>query len=258
MPGFKPGQFNMIYVFGVGETASPLFRDAAKPGSLFHTVRADDGVTEAMSKLEPGDTVGVRGPFGNGWPLEEAEGKDVLLIAGGMGLAPLRSALHSLLAHRQKYGIIALLYGARTPRDIIYSGELEQLQHSCEVILGLTVDHPTPNWRGNVGVTTKLIPPIPFEPSNTIAMICGPEAMMRSTAHELQLRDVPDTRIYFSLERTIECEVGGGGHRQVGLESIICDGPIFRYDRSQSLIDPANERFDTAIPAFPAQRALSI
>jgi NAD(P)H-flavin reductase len=237
MREFTPGQFNMLYVFGIGDAAISLCGDPARPESLFHTVRVVGAVTEAMSKLEPGATIGVRGPFGNGWPMEEADGKDVLLIAGGIGLAPLRGALHRLLEHRERYGIIALLYGARTPHDIIYSIELEHLQHSCEVIPSVTVDHPTPDWRGKVGVVTKLIAPIPFEASNTIAMICGPEAMMRRSARALQLRNIPDNRIYLSMERNMECAAGLCVHCQLGPEFICRDGPIFRYDRIQSWLN---------------------
>ena len=235
--GFTPGQFNMLYVFGVGEAAISLCGDPAKPESLFHTVRAVGTVTKAMSELEPGATLGVRGPFGNGWPLAEAEGKDVLLVAGGIGLAPLRGALRWLLAHRQKYGVIALLYGARTPDDIIYRRDLEPLQRSCELILGITVDHPNPDWRGKVGVVTKLIAPVPFESSNTIAMICGPEVMMRFSARELQLRGIPDERIYLSIERNMRCAVGFCGHCQFGPDFICRDGPVFRYDRVRSWLN---------------------
>ncbi len=228
--GFAPGQFNMLYVFGVGEVAISLCGNPARPESLFHTVRAVGVVTEAMSKLKRGAMLGVRGPFGSGWPLEEARGKDVVIIAGGIGMAPLRGALLELLRRRKEYGRIALIYGARTPGDVLYEQELERLRERG-LDLSITVDHGVAGWRGHVGVVTTLIPRAPFDPHHCVALMCGPEIMMRFATRELQKRGVPDDAIFLSIERNMKCAVGFCGHCQLGPEFICKDGPVFRYDR---------------------------
>ncbi len=228
--GFTPGQFNMLYVFGVGEVAISLCGNPAKPESLFHTVRAVGSVTKAMSRLKRGAMLGVRGPFGRGWPLAKAEGKDVVVVAGGIGLAPLRGALLELLRQRKRYGRISLVYGARTPEDVLYAKELERLrQRGLE--LSITVDHATDGWRGHIGVVTTLIPLIPFDPQQCVALMCGPEIMMRFATRALRQRGVPEDAIYLSLERNMKCAVGFCGHCQFGPEFICKDGPVFRHDR---------------------------
>jgi len=192
-------------------------------------------VTQAMRRLAPGAALGVRGPFGVSWPMEFAKGRDVLLVAGGLGLAPLRPALYHLLAHRADYGRVALLCGTRTPRDFLYRRELRHWGTRRDLEVHLTVDRAVGRWRGNVGVVTKLIPRAPFDPSKTVAMVTGPEVMMRFTALELQRRGVPPERIFLSLERNMQCAVGFCGHCQYGPSFVCKDGPVFRYDRVKSL-----------------------
>lgn len=230
-PSFLPGQFNMLYVFGVGEVPISICGDPAKPETLVHTTRAVGTVTKAMGKLRRGDLIGVRGPFGTSWPVEEAKGHDVVIATGGIGLPPLRPAVYHLLSKKQDYGKLVLLYGARTPEDILYGQEIEQWGKRSDIAVDVTVDRATGQWQGNVGVVTTLIPKATFDPANTIAMIVGPEIMMRFTIAELQRRGVRDESIYFSMERNMKCGFGFCGHCQFGPFFVCKDGPVFRYDR---------------------------
>ena len=228
---FAPGQFNMLYVFGVGEVPISISGDPTKSETLVHTTRAVGTVTNAMWKLRRGDLLGVRGPFGTGWPVEEARGKDVVIVTGGLGLPPLRPSVYQLLSRKEEYGRLVLLYGARTPEDIVYGREIEQWRKGSDIAVDLTVDRATGQWRGNVGVVTTLIPKATFDPANAIAMVCGPEIMMRFTIAELQRRGLPDNSIYFSMERNMKCGFGFCGHCQFGPFFVCKDGPVFRYDR---------------------------
>jgi NAD(P)H-flavin reductase len=228
---FAAGQFNMLYVFGVGEVPISISGDPARSQPLVHTIRAVGPVTQAMRSLERGQVLGLRGPFGIGWPVVEAEGSDVLLVAGGFGLAPLRPALYHLLAKREKYGRIVLLYGTRTPRDLLYEKELHEWRGRFDVQVEVTVDSAAAAWRGNVGVVTALFPKVRFEPASTMAMICGPEIMMRFTVQELQQHGVEAGSIYIAMERNMKCAVGLCGHCQFGPTFVCKDGPVFRYDR---------------------------
>lgn len=229
--GFAPGQFNMLYVFGTGESAISISGDPAISDRLIHTVRAVGTVTRAMQKLKRGDVIGVRGPFGSSWPVAEAEGRDVVIVTGGIGLAPLRPVIHHLLANREKYGKFVLLYGARAPRDLLYARELEKWRGRFHLDVEVTLDTATSEWRGNVGVVTTLIPKANFNAPESVAMICGPEVMMRFTVQELRKRGMSDERIYVSMERNMKCAIGFCGHCQLGPAFICKNGPVFRYDR---------------------------
>ena len=233
---FAPGQFNMLYVFGVGEVPISICGDPSKPDILKHTIRAGGTVTTAIQKLKRGDIIGVRGPFGSHWPLEAARGKDVVIITGGIGLTPLRPALYQLISHREKYGKIALLYGARTPDDLLYTQELEHLWGRFDMKVKITVDSAQENWRGNVGVVTTLIPKAQFDPLHTVAMICGPEVMMRFTIMELQKHGVKNENIYISMERNMKCGIGLCGHCQCGHTFVCKDGPVFSYECVKELM----------------------
>jgi len=233
---FAPGQFNMIYAFGVGEVPISISGDPVKSTALVHTTREVGTVTRAMRQLKLSDSVGVRGPFGAGWPMAEARGADVVIVAGGIGLAPLRPALYQLLAARKYYGKVVLLYGTRTPADILFRRELQNWHSRFDLEVHVTVDRAMGNWRGNVGVVTTLIPRAPFDPHSTVAMVCGPEVMMRFTVRELERRGVGLENIYLSMERNMKCAVGFCGHCQFGPTFICKDGPVFRYDRLQPLL----------------------
>jgi NAD(P)H-flavin reductase len=228
-PAFLPGQFNMLYVHGIGEVPISISGDPANSGRFTHTTRAVGSVTGAMASLRKGDLIGVRGPFGRHWPVREAEGNDLLLIAGGIGLAPLRPALYHALANRDRYGKVILLYGARSPEEMLYRKELEGWRARFDVDVEVTVDYAAGNWRGNVGFVTNLIHRMPFDPGNSVAMICGPEVMMRFAAHELLRRGMSDSNIHISLERNMKCALGTCGHCQFGPYFVCKDGPVFPF-----------------------------
>lgn len=232
---FMPGQFNMLYVFGVGEIPISISGDPGKPDVLVHTTRAVGAVTKAMRTLKRGDVIGVRGPFGSHWPVEAMTGNDIVIVAGGIGLAPLRPALYHLLAQREKYGKIVLLYGTRSPADILYKSELERWRSRFDLDVYITVDRAMEGWRGNVGVVTTLIRKAPFDPDNTMALVCGPEVMMRYTVLELNKRGIMLPNMYVSMERNMKCAVGLCGHCQLGSVFICKDGPVFRYDMIEPL-----------------------
>jgi NAD(P)H-flavin reductase len=230
---FAPGQFNMLYVFGVGEVPISISGDPAKPELLVHTIRAVGATTRAMQGLQKGDWVGVRGPFGAAWPVDQAHGHDVVLIAGGIGLAPIRPALYHVLLHRALYGRVVLLYGARTPRDLLYPTELREWRSRFDVVVDVTVDRTTTEWQGSVGVVTKMVQRSPFDPQSAMAFICGPEVMIRYAAQALQQRGAAESSIFVSMERNMKCAVGVCGHCQFGPFFVCKDGPVFRYDRIQ-------------------------
>ncbi|MBL8162766.1 MAG: FAD/NAD(P)-binding protein [Anaerolineae bacterium] len=231
IPAFEPGQFNMVYVYGVGEIPISISGDPARRDMLIHTTRAVGTVTRAMSELKVGMMLGVRGPYGAPWPVDEARGKDIVIVAGGIGLAPLRPAMYRILAYREHYGRVVLLYGARTPADVLYRKQLEQWRAHFDLDVFVTVDRATNNWRGSIGLVTQLIVRAPFDPLNTMAMVCGPEVMMRFTTLEMEKRGVNSDNIYVSLERNMKCGIGLCGHCQFGREFVCKDGPVFRYSQ---------------------------
>jgi NAD(P)H-flavin reductase len=233
---FRPGQFNMLYVFGVGEVPISVSGDAARSGTLVHTIRAVGFVTNALAKLRRGDAVGIRGPFGSSWPLDASEGHDVVIVTGGIGLAPLRPAIYHLLRNRRKFGRICLLYGARTPADLLYVKELEKWGGRFESQVLLTVDLADASWNGHVGVVTTLFPQADFDPTKTIGLMCGPEVMMRFTLREFEKRGVSDDRLYVSLERNMQCAIGFCGHCQFGPHFVCMNGPVFRCDRIKNFL----------------------
>ncbi len=233
---FAPGQFNMLYIYGVGEIPISISGDPSKTHAIVHTTRAVGAVSKAMRKLRKGDTLGVRGPFGTPWPVDRAEGHDVVFVAGGIGLPPLRPALYSILSHREKYGKVVLLYGARTPADILFRAELERWRARLDVDVFVTVDRAERSWKGNVGVVINLIPKAPFDPGRTFAMVVGPEIMMRFTILELLKRGIPEENVYLSMERNMKCGIGLCGHCQYR-EMFVCrDGPVFAYPRIKDLL----------------------
>lgn len=228
---FGPGQFTMLYAFGMGEVPISISGDPAESAMLVHTIRAVGTVTRALERCRKGDALGVRGPFGTCWPVDEAAGKDLVLVAGGIGLAPLRPVLYRLLAQRERYGRIALLYGTRTPEDIIYRDELEEWRGRLDLNVQVTVDRAGSEWRGNVGAVTTLLDRAEFDPTNTVAMFCGPELMMRFTILALMKRGLRAEQMYLSMERNMKCGLGLCGHCQLGPFFICKDGPVFPFDR---------------------------
>lgn len=232
---FAPGQFNMLTAFGVGEAAISLSGDPAD-GRLIHTIRDVGPVSRSLTRLAQGDAIGVRGPFGVGWPLAAAEGRDLLIIAGGLGLAPLRPTIYRVLAERQRYGSVSILYGTRRPEDILFGKELAGWRARLDVDVAVTVDHAMSDWRGHVGVVTRLLPRATFDPPSAVAMLCGPEIMMRNVAATLTAEGLAGERIFLSMERNMKCAVGHCGHCQLGPAFICRDGPVFSYARMRPLL----------------------
>jgi len=234
---FAPGQFNMLYLFGHGEAAISISGDPTTPQVLVHTIRAVGSVTEALCRLRKGQVLGVRGPFGSGWPVDEAVRGDLVIVAGGVGLPPLRPVLYHVLAQRDRYRRVALPYGARTPDDLLYQREVARWRGRFDVQVEATVDAaPSASWRGHVGVVTTLIARAEFDPEATTVMVCGPEVMMRFAIADLRGRGVPPGRIYLSMERNMKCAIGFCGHCQFGPTFVCRDGPVFRYDRVEPLL----------------------
>lgn len=234
---FLPGQFNMLYVFGVGEVPISVSGDAEKPSHYLHTIRDVGMVTEALCTLRPGAQIGVRGPYGSHWPVERAKGKDVLLIAGGVGLAPLRPVIYHLLNHRADFQNVSILYGARSPEELLFTEELAKWKKRADLHLAVTVDRAMPGWYGRLGLVTTLLSGIKFDPANGLAMLCGPEVMMRFGARDLLQRGVPQESIYVSLERSMKCGIGLCGHCQLGPFFVCKDGPVHRYDTVNWMIN---------------------
>jgi len=233
---FRPGQFNMLYAFGVGEIPVSISSDPGAPAPLLHTVRAVGAVSQALTALKPGGALGLRGPCGTAWPVAESRGSDIVVVAGGLGLAPLRPAIYRLFAERAQYGRIAVLYGTRSPGDILFRHELERWRRRLDVAIEVTVDHADSLWHGHVGVVTELIDRTAFDPDHTVALVCGPEIMMRFAVRALRAAGIAEEAIYLSMERNMKCAVGLCGHCQFGPELICRDGPVFRYDRLHGLL----------------------
>jgi len=233
---FTPGQFNMVYLYGLGEVPISISGDAAKPATLTHTVRVVGSVTKGFHDLKRGQMVGVHGPYGVGWPLEEAEDGDVLVIAGGLGLAPVRPAIYHLLNNRARYRRVAILYGDRTPDALLYKNELPRWRQHLDIDVEVTVDHATADWHGNVGVITPLVSRAEFDPANATAIVCGPGIMMRFVALALERQGLDPSRIFVSLERNMRCAVKRCGHCQLGPHFICQDGPVFPYDRVRDVL----------------------
>jgi NAD(P)H-flavin reductase len=234
--GFRPGQFNMLYAFGIGEAAISISGDAAVTDRITHTIRSVGRVSAALASLKRGERIGVRGPFGSSWPVTEAAGCDVLVIAGGIGLVPLRGVLYHLLRNRESFGRIALLYGARTPQDLLFAKELDRWRRMPDFQVRVAVERAGRDWLGDVGYVIRLLPKVRFDPADTIAMVCGPEVMIRSSALALQDSGVAADQVFVSLERNMKCAIGLCGHCQLGEHFICKDGPVYRYDRVRDLL----------------------
>lgn len=228
------GQFNMLWAFGIGE--APISLSGTDDTTLEHTIRGVGAVTNALCAASEGDQIGLRGPYGTGWDLDTAAGRDVLVVAGGLGLAPVRPIVTQLFARRADYGRAALLMGARDPESLLYRDELEKWRSRLDIEVEVTVDSARPSWRGDVGVVTKLIPRAPIEPSNTRAFVCGPEVMMRFCAQALVDLGVPPAEVFVSLERNMHCAVGHCGHCQLGSTFVCKDGPVLSWVDAEPLL----------------------
>jgi len=233
---FRPGQFNMLYLPGVGEIAISISGDPSHRSKVPHTIRVAGSVTTALAELPQGATVGVRGPFGSSWPIEECQSNDVILIAGGIGLAPLRPTICELLSRRDQFGRLWLLYGSRAPDGLLYAYEYDRWRGQG-LDVQTTVDRSDGRWSGNVGVVTVLLDRLNLpRPDETLLLTCGPEIMMWYSIQTALRRGLPPEAVYVSLERNMNCAIGLCGHCQYGPEFVCKDGPVFRYDRVASLL----------------------
>lgn len=232
---FAAGQFNMVYVPGVGEAAISISSDPERPELLEHTIRLVGTVTRAIGRMNEGDVVGLRGPFGRGWPIEQLKGHDVVILGGGIGLAPLRPVIYSLLQHRDWCRRIVLLYGCRTPEDRLYVEELEQWGNDPNLDALVTVDNATTGWTGPVGVVTNLLRRLKVNAEKTIVIVCGPRILNRVAAWNFLQLHVPPSQVYVSLERNMNCGFGRCGHCQYGSKFVCRDGPVFCFSEIEKI-----------------------
>lgn len=234
---FRPGQFNMLYLPGIGEVAISLSGGPTTTQTLDHTVRVAGNVTKRLARMKPGESLGLRGPYGSSWPIEECAGADFLLVAGGIGLAPLRPAITALLRGDRVAGSTTLLFGTRTPDGLLYSRDYDQW--SAEgVHMHISVDRASLDWTGNVGAVPLLVDRLEhWSANNTVLFTCGPEVMMRYTVRSALARGLSKERIWISLERNMQCAVGLCGHCQLGPAFVCKDGPIFRYDQIEPFLN---------------------
>ncbi|HEY5983775.1 MAG TPA: FAD/NAD(P)-binding protein [Anaerolineales bacterium] len=225
---FAPGQFNMLYLPGYGEVAISISSDMTDRSSIAHTVRFVGNVTRAASRLRPGDIVGLRGPFGSAWPTAELQGKDLFIACGGIGLPPLRPTLYHVIRNRAKYGKVTVLYGARTPSELMYTREYDAWRQAG-IDLEITVDRAEADWTGRVGVVPMWFYQFRIDPRKTAVLTCGPEIMIRFVIFEALARRIAPENIYVSLERNMKCGQGACGHCQIGPYFICKDGPVFPF-----------------------------
>jgi NAD(P)H-flavin reductase len=236
---FQPGQFNMLYAFGVGEVAISISGDPAEEGKLVHTIRDVGAVSGALASVSDGDMIGVRGPFGSAWPVAEQTGRHIVFVAGGLGLAPLRPAIYHVLNNRDQYAGLTVVYGSRSPHDLLYAEEVRGWKSRFDTEIEVTVDHAEPGWTGQVGVVT-----VPLDRAlagnngaEVSAFVCGPEIMMRFSVMSLKAAGVSEDKIWISMERNMKCAIGFCGHCQFGGDFICRDGPVFRHDHVAKLIN---------------------
>lgn len=234
--GFAPGQFNMMYAFGVGEIPVSISGDPGDAQRIVHTIRSVGAVSRALAAAQRGEPIGLRGPYGSHWPVERAVGHDVLIVAGGIGMAPLRPVLHHVLSDRASYGRVALLYGARTPADLLFRRELDRWRRTPGLQVRVSVDRAGPDWEGDVGVVTTQFAKVRFDPLEAVAMICGPEIMIRASALALEGTGVARDRIHVSMERNMQCAIGHCGHCQFGPKFVCRDGPVFPYSEVAAMM----------------------
>lgn len=233
---FRAGQFTMLHAFGVGEVPISISGNPLDPEPLEHTIRDVGAVTHALVNAVPGTEIGVRGPFGTSWDVSDAKGKDVVFVTGGIGLAPLRPAILEVLAEREDYGKVLLLYGSRTPEDVLFGGEMRRWADLNDVNVQMTVDNAPYGYKGRVGFVTQFISRAGFDPRNAFAFVCGPEGMMRASAGELVKRGIDARHIRLSMERSMKCGIGLCGHCQLRELFVCVDGPVLTYERLEPLM----------------------
>jgi NAD(P)H-flavin reductase len=229
---FDAGQFNMLYLPGIGEVAISISSDPEEPLRLLHTIRVAGNVTQALVRMSLGDSLGLRGPFGSSWPMAGCKGCDIVLACGGVGLAPLRPAIYHIMKHRSDYGRVILLYGSRTPGDLLYGKEYDAWR-DADIEVEVTVDIGDAEWRGNIGVVPVLFYRLRLQAARTRVLTCGPEVMISFVIYEALARKIPKDHIYISMERNMACALGHCGHCQLGPAFVCKDGPVFTFKQME-------------------------
>ena len=225
---FAAGQFNMLYAYGVGEVPISIVSDPDQPALLEHTIRAAGRVTTVMARWKVGDLAGVRGPYGRGWPMEASRGRDVVVVTGGLGCAPVVGVIEYIFRRRDDYGTLHILHGVKTPHDLLYRERFHAWRQHPRTKVYLAADRPDANWHYRVGVVTDLFDEVTAEPS-AIVMMCGPEVMMRYAVRALRAKGISEENVYLSMERHMQCAIGLCGHCQFGPHFVCKDGPVFQY-----------------------------
>jgi sulfhydrogenase subunit gamma (sulfur reductase) len=233
---FEAGQFNMLYAYGVGEVPISIVSDPDEPRRLEHTIRVAGRVTTVMGNWKVGDIVGVRGPYGKGWPLEAARGRDVVIVTGGLGCAPVVGVINYIFRRRAEYGTLHILHGVKTPNDLLYRERFDRWRRDPRTRVYLTADRPDKSWRYHIGVVTTLFDELQVHPE-VVVMMCGPEVMMQYAVRVLRKQGVPEAAIHLSMERHMQCAVGLCGHCQLGPEFVCKDGPVFPYPVVKRLLE---------------------
>lgn len=234
---FAPGQFNMLYLFGVGEVPISIVSDPENRHEFAHTIRVVGRVTAGIAKLQPGDQLGIRGPFGRGWPMEQARGKDILVVTGGLGCAPTVSVIHYVLWRREQFGRLNIIQGLKHADDMIWREQYDYWRTLSDVSVRLAADVGSSGWPWHVGRVTELFDDHELGDGNAVAMMCGPEGMMTASARALLDKGYRDEAIYLSLERNMQCGNGRCGHCQLGSKFVCTDGPVFRYTDVRHLLE---------------------
>ncbi len=233
---FAPGQFNMLYLHGVGEVAISIVSDPTEGQVIDHTIRAVGRVTHGLAKLRAGDHLGLRGPFGRGWPMGQAQGRDLVIVTGGLGCAPVVSAIEYVLRRRDDHGRVNIVQGVKHADDFIWRDRYDRWAAHPRTKVLIAADVGTPLWPWHVGLVTELFDQLAFDPKHATIMMCGPEGMMRAVARDMLAMDVPDRDIWLSMERNMHCATGHCGHCQLGPRFVCKDGPVFSYDEIAELL----------------------
>ncbi len=227
--GHGAGQFVEVSLLGIGEAPISVSSGAGRGPNFELVVRKAGNVTDALHRLGAGSLVGIRGPYGHGFDMEAMRGHDILVVGGGIGLVPLRSAIHHVLDHRDDYGRLVILYGTKSPADILFKAEIEEWKNRSDVEFHMTLDRADDSWKGNVGVITTLVPPLDLDLDKTLALVCGPPIMYKFVIMALRSKGLTNDQIYLSLERHMKCGLGKCGHCQINHLYVCQDGPVFRY-----------------------------
>ncbi|MBY4676130.1 FAD/NAD(P)-binding protein [Marinobacterium arenosum] len=226
---FQPGQFNMLYLFGVGEVAISIVSDPQDETLIDHTIRVVGRVTEGLAKLQPGQQIGLRGPFGRGWPMAQAQGRDLLIVTGGLGCAPVVAVINYVLLRREQFGRLTIIQGVKHADDLIWRARYDYWSRLPNTEVLIAADQGGPLWPFHHGRVTDLLERLELVPARSIAMLCGPEGMLKAASEGLRRQGLAGDDIYLSMERNMQCALGFCGHCQYGADFICRDGPVFSY-----------------------------